>query len=137
MDADHFMDLKQKAEAINAIITENVWFDMTILDFNGFWNLEIIGSIDLTYYYTLKIVFKEICHISINVDWHTEPSRPVFELLEGAEDQRIRKQRCVLDEYAIFKITHEEAPPSEPFYVAAKDIAYSTEKVRSDVPLPC
>ena len=118
MDTVHFIELKQKAEAINAIITKDE-LDMTLLGLAEGGDLEIIGSIDLTYYYTLKIMFRDVCHISINVDWHTDSSRPIFELLEGAEDQHIREQRCVLNGYAIFKITHDFVPPCEPFYVAA------------------
>lgn len=109
-------------DELNRIVSANTWFDFTILSYQK-GNLEIGGSIDLLYGYTLKITFVDVFFISMAADWKTDTRKPFLYLLSSSryEFMQINVLYQIEMGYEVFKIQPEDAIP---YYVAAKSINF-------------
>lgn len=120
------MKIAEKIQQINSIISKELWFDMEILIRKG-GNLSIVGSIDFTYGYSLEIIFLDVFHMSINTEWRTDTSKPVLEVVNGEEAWNVNGKYRIEQGNTLFKIQSEDL--DVPFYVAAKDIEFNTDRV--------
>lgn len=109
-------------DELNQIVSASLWFDFTILSYQK-GNLEIGGSIDLLYGYTLKITFTDVFFISMAADWKTDTEKPFLYVLSlsGDEFMQINMLYEIEIGYEVFKIQPEDA---KPYYVAAKSINF-------------
>lgn len=120
------MDLQKNIDEINAIISQGNWFDMEILERKG-GDLIIIGSLDFTYGHSLEIKFGDVFHMTINTEWKVDTVKPVMYIVEGEECFLVNKKYGIEQGYTLFKIIPEGL--EFPFYVSAKEIRFSTQKV--------
>lgn len=112
---------------IDSIIRQNPWFDFHITKYDGY-NLTLVGSIDLTYFHTLEIIFEEVFFVSSFFEgWRTETSEVVIEIPIDETEKELNKKFEIQQGYQLFIIHPEDF--KNRIYIAAKRIAYRTDKV--------
>ncbi|WKN43945.1 hypothetical protein [Tunicatimonas pelagia] len=120
------MEIKEKVERINTLISRESWLDMEIHGMNG-GNLLIAGSVDFTYGHSLEIIFQDIFHMSVNSEWQVDTSKTVLYVVNNGEHVNINISYQIEQGNTLFKIIAKDM--KVPFYVSAKDIEFNTDKV--------
>ena len=120
------MNVKNKIDQINALISQNPWMDMEILNLKSN-NLTVSGSIDFTYGHSIEIMFEEVFHMSLNSEWKSDTAQPVLHLVEGEEAIQIYQKHQIEQGNFVFKIIAEGF--DTPFYIAAKALNFNTDRV--------
>lgn len=120
------MELNIIIEQLNSIISKENWLDMEVQNLSG-GVLVVAGSTDFTYGHSLEIEFHDVFYMSLNMEWKTDTSKPVFHNLDYNESLSLNSKFQIEKGFSIVKIIAEDF--SEPFYVAAKSLFFNTDKV--------
>jgi hypothetical protein len=94
--------VKEIVDEINTFIRSKPWLDMEIRKLVGNESA-VIRSIDQSNPHDLEIIFKEICLLSLPMEWKTDTSTTVFELLEGEDSRTVNKVFQVERGHHIFR----------------------------------
>ena len=112
---------------IDQRIREHDWFDFHVTSYDGRF-LEVVGSIDLSYYHQLEIIFEEVFFASIFFEeWHSDTKKPVIELPDSDFNKELNERLEIEQGYQIFIIRTEDY--KNDIYIAAKKISYNTDTV--------
>ena len=112
----NIIEAKNKLKKINESIKDNMWLDFMINDYKT--NLHIVGSNDLSCYYDIEIIFKNVSFIECASHFNACPSEyDVFKIDENYKDSNI-KINILTD--------------SKTFYIICEDIDYNNKTVRYD-----
>ena len=118
---------KLAVNEIDNYIRENTWFDFHVWRYDG-RNLIISGSIDLTYYHKLEIVFKDVFFASTFFEsWRSNTNKPVIEIPEHKVNKALNLKFEIEQGYQIFLIRTEDF--KNDIYIAAKEISFNTDTV--------
>ncbi|RKA27991.1 hypothetical protein DYZ85_00774 [Listeria monocytogenes] len=120
--------MQRKVEEINLLVREaRLWFDFDISSFNGH-ELEIIGGIDLSYFYEIEIKFSNVSFLSGYTSLHIDTSKDfLFVHKSSYETSRMNLPR-VRDNSYIFEFKTDDIDDL-PFIVTAEQIEYKYERV--------
>lgn len=117
--------LVEKVNTIDAKIREYDWFDMTVFRYDGH-RLTIVGSIDLSYYHRLEIIFEDVfflkCHFH---GWSSDTSEPVFIIPDNGYELNVEYE--IEQGYQLFTFKAEDM--KNDVIIAAKDVHYSDDIV--------
>ena len=117
-------EIKQCVSEINKIVTSELWFDLE-LNYYRKNLIQLIGSIDLTYGYTLSIDFNEVFFVSMPVDWKTNTQNGFLFLLEGEELKEISLKFKIEIGFYVFKFMTEDQVC---VYISSKEISFINKK---------
>lgn len=114
-------ELYKKIEKLDSIIRKHSWFDMQVLQYDG-WKLYIVGSTDLSYYHTLEIIFEDISFIKGHINgWKSDTSKSVFKILENEYDFNLKYN--IEEGYQLFCFKNEDYPENN-ILIAAANFEY-------------
>jgi hypothetical protein len=120
--------LDEKIKAINSFLRKEMWFDFEILEYKENC-LTIIGSTDFSYFHNIEIYFKDVFLIHCSAEWKSDTKSDVIEIITGNEAREINLKNNVEQGYTLFKFISEDIDEDRFFYVAARDLEYSTDCV--------
>ncbi len=121
------MTIKQLVNEIDQIIRKNQWFDFHVIKYDGY-RLIIGGSIDLTYYHKLEIIFEDVFFASTFFnEWHTDTNKPVLEIPNDKLNKELNLRFEIEQGYQVFIIHTEDYKNN--IYIAAKTLIYNTDTV--------
>ncbi|ELK9731587.1 hypothetical protein RWB19_003000 [Listeria monocytogenes] len=120
--------MQRKVEEINHLVRDGgLWFDFDISSFNGH-ELEIIGGIDLSYFYEIEIKFSNVSFLSGYTSLHIDTSKDFLFVHKGSyETSRMNLPR-IRDNSYIFEFNTDDIDDL-PFIVMAEQIEYKYERV--------
>jgi len=120
-------NLKITISQIDKFIRNNEWFDFHVWKYDG-RSLVISGSIDLTYYHKLEIIFEDVFFVSAFFqEWHSDTSKTVIEIPDGEHCKTLNINFEIEKGYQIFIIRTEDY--KNDIYIAAKAVKYNTDTV--------
>lgn len=117
---------KKIAEINQIIIDNNDWIEFSIASYDGF-KLEIIGSDDLSYYYTISIVLLDVQYISGYSSWHLDLDEQSISIMLYDLDNRPNDLPILWENYYYFQLVNTDLG-YKPILIMAKDIEYTYEK---------
>lgn len=110
---------------IDKEIRRHTWFDFHILSFDGN-NLIVGGSLDLTYYHKLEIIFEDVFFVSgFFKVWHTNTTQTAFML--PANESEMNSNYETEQGYQLF-IFKTEGYVND-VVIAAKKLSFNTDIV--------
>lgn len=113
------------SKKINELICQQSWFDFHVVSFDGY-KLIIGGSIDLSYYHTLEIIFEDIFFVSgFFRGWHSDTEKTVFEIPDN--EIELNEKYEVEEDYQLFIFKTEEY--KNDIIIVAKTVSYNTDTV--------
>lgn len=108
LDELNRQDAQAAIDQANKYINGVGWFDFSVNDYNG-QDLSIIGSIDLSYYYQMEVIFEGATYFNISSSWNTSPSEETVFTLGDCEDFKEVNQYAVNGGYSVVvKIKSED-----------------------------
>ncbi|EAD3045036.1 hypothetical protein D7105_03385 [Listeria monocytogenes] len=120
--------MQRKVEEINRLVRDGrLWFDFDISSFNGH-ELEIIGGIDLSYFYEIEIKFSNVCFLSGYISLHIDTSKDFLFVHKGSYETSRMNLPKVRDNSYIFEFKTDDIDDL-PFIVMAEQIEYKYERV--------
>ncbi|EAD9124041.1 hypothetical protein AOC40_07670 [Listeria monocytogenes] len=120
--------MQRKVEEINHLVREaRLWFDFDISSFNGH-ELEIIGGIDLSYFYEIEIKFSNVSFLSGYTSLHIDASKDFLFVHKGSYETSRMNLPKVRDNSYIFEFKTDDIDDL-PFIVMAEQIEYKYERV--------
>ena len=115
----------ETSRQINEIIQKETCFDFHILSFDGH-RLIIGGSIDLTYYHNLEVVFEDIFFVSsFFKKWQSNTKQTVFKIPDN--EIQLNEKYEIEQDYQLFMFQTEYF--KNDVLIAANSISYNTDKV--------
>jgi hypothetical protein len=117
-----------KIEEINSYLKREMWYDFEVLEYKEKC-LAIIGSTDFSYSHDIEIKFEDVFLFHCNSEWKSDTSKNVIEIVNGDEARTINLKNKVEQGYILFKFVPEDMDEDCFFYIAAKELNYSTETV--------
>lgn len=106
-------------------IRRHEWFDFHVLSFDGF-KLKIAGSVDLTYYHKLEIIFEDIFFVSgFFQGWHSDTKQKTF--FQPDNEKEMNEKYEIEQGYQLF-IFKTEGYKNDAI-IAAKNITFNTDTV--------
>jgi hypothetical protein len=115
----------QTSKEIDKIIRQQLWYDFHIINYDGN-DLTVVGSIDLSYFHTLEIIFKNVFFVhGFLQGWHSDTSKTVFETPENPQELNLKYEIEQGHQLFIFKTEYYK----NDVIIAAKSISYKAEKV--------
>lgn len=109
-------DAQAALNQANEYIGDFSRFDFAVNEYNG-EDLSIIGSIDLSYYYQLEVIFEGASYFNITSSWNTSPTEETIFSLANPETYKEINQYPVDGGYSmIVKIKPED---SEKYFLVA------------------
>ena len=108
-------------DKINNHIRKEQWFDFEIIKY-GQNELFVGGGKSLSYPYELEIHFKDVCFVSVPVEWRTDTSNNVLFILEGEEAYKVNRKFQVEQGYHVFKFVPEEYPEDFGCLIGARSL---------------
>ena len=118
-------EIKNIVTQIDKEIRKEKWFDFHVLNYYGS-RLTIGGSVDLTYYHKLEIVFEDVFFVSgVFAGWRSDTSDEVIIL--PANEKDLNQKFEIEQGYQLFIIRAEDYKNN--FVVAAKNLSFSTDTV--------
>ncbi|EHC2200653.1 hypothetical protein JTZ01_001034 [Listeria monocytogenes] len=120
--------MQRKVEEINRLVRDGrLWFDFDISSFNGH-ELEIIGGIDLSYFYEIEIKFSNVSFLSGYISLHIDTSKDFLFVHKGSYETSRMNLPKVRDNSYIFEFKMDDIDDL-PFIVMAEQIEYKYERV--------
>ncbi|EAC5222299.1 hypothetical protein ABZ286_000571 [Listeria monocytogenes] len=120
--------MQRKVEEINRLVRDGrLWFDFDISSFNGH-ELEIIGGIDLSYFYEIEIKFSNVSFLSGYTSLHIGTSKDFLFVHKGSYETSRMNLPKVRDNSYIFEFKTDDIDDL-PFIVMAEQIEYKYERV--------
>jgi hypothetical protein len=118
-------EIKNIVLRIDNEIRQHEWFDFHILNFDGF-KLTVAGSVDLTYYHMLEIIFEDIFFVSgFFQGWHSDTEQRTFLL---PDNEREMNEKYEIEQgYQLFIFRTEDYTNN--VIIAAKNITFNTDTV--------
>ncbi|QDH21610.1 hypothetical protein [Saccharibacillus brassicae] len=110
-----------KVNQINEFIQKSLWFDFEIIRYEQN-NLYVGGGESLSYPYELEIHFEDVCLVSTPVEWCSDTSTEVLQILEGEEAYKVNIKFKVERGYFVFKFIPEDFPNDGGCFIGAKDL---------------
>lgn len=117
---------KKISEINQTIIDNNNWIEFSIASYDGF-KLEIIGSDDLSYYYTISIILSDVQYISGYSSWHLDLDEQKTSIILYTSENKPADLPILWDDYYYFKLLNTDLGYS-PILIMAKDIEYTYKK---------
>ena len=126
-------EIKNKVLEIDTKIRQHKWFDFQVINYDGF-KLTVAGSVDLTNYHSLEIIFEDIFFVSgFFRGWHSNTKQITFLLPD--DEKKMNEKYEIEQGYQLFIFKTEDY--SNDVLIAAKHITFNTETVfyydRSDL----
>ncbi|EAF1784317.1 hypothetical protein H8530_000824 [Listeria monocytogenes] len=120
--------MQRKVEEINHLVRDGrLWFDFDISSFNGH-ELEIIGGIDLSYFYEIEIKFSNVSFLSGYTSLHIDTSKDFLFVHKSTYETSRMNLPKVRDNSYIFEFKTDDIDDL-PFIVMAEQIEYKYERV--------
>ncbi|ENI8395355.1 hypothetical protein ABZZ53_000479 [Listeria monocytogenes] len=120
--------MQRKVEEINHLVRDGrLWFDFDISSFNGH-ELEIIGGIDLSYFYEIEIKFSNVSFLSGYTSLDIDTSKDFLFVHKGSYETSRMNLPKVRDNSYIFEFKTDDIDDL-PFIVTAEQIEYKYERV--------
>ncbi|EAA0349343.1 hypothetical protein FL859_12120 [Listeria monocytogenes] len=120
--------MQRKVEEINRLVRDGrLWFDFDISSFNGH-ELEIIGGIDLSYFYEIEIKFSNVSFLSGYTSLHIDTSKDFLFVHKGSYETSRMNLPKARDNSCIFEFKTDDIDDL-PFIVMAEQIEYKYERV--------
>ncbi|EAE0010653.1 hypothetical protein HP574_000468 [Listeria monocytogenes] len=120
--------MQRKVEEINRLVRDGrLWFDFDISSFNGH-ELEIIGGIDLSYFYEIEIKFSNVCFLSGYTSLHIDTSKDFLFVHKDSYETSWMNLPKVRDNSCVFEFKTDDID-NLPFIVMAEQIEYKYERV--------
>ncbi|EAD5567691.1 hypothetical protein AK24_10555 [Listeria monocytogenes] len=120
--------MQRKVEEINHLVRDGrLWFDFDISSFNGH-ELEIIGGIDLSYFYEIEIKFSNVSFLSGYTFLHIDTSKDFLFVHKGSYETSRMNLPKVRDNSYIFEFKTDDIDDLS-FIVMAEQIEYKYERV--------
>lgn len=117
-------DIRRIVDEINTYIASKPWLDFWVSQYVN-KKLVIAGSIDPSGNSDIEIVFSDVFFMSLPVEWGSDTSKGVFQLLEGIDAREINLRFRVEQGYSIFRFIPEDYPEEFGCLIGAKKISYS------------
>lgn len=118
---------KPTVKEIDNYIRQNDWFDFHLWRYDG-RKLIIAGSIDLSYYHKLEIIFTDVFFASTFFqDWHSNTKNPVIELPNKELNKELNLKFEIEQGFQIFILRTENY--RNDIFIAAKNIEFNTDTV--------
>lgn len=112
----NIIETQKIVKKINASIKDNMWLDFMINDYKT--DLHIVGSNDLSCYYDIEIIFKNVIHIECDTHFNACPSEyDVFRVDNNYKDYNIKIN------------IHTD---TKTFHIICESINYNNNTVRYD-----
>ena len=123
------MDWREKnfetSKKIDEVIRKEKWFDFHVLEFDGY-RLTVGGSIDLTYYHKLEVIFEDIFFVSgFFRGWHSDTEKIVFQIPEN--EIELNGKYEIEKDYQLFTFKTEDF--KNDIIIASNNISYNTDTV--------
>ena len=123
------MDWREKnfetSKKIDEVIRKEKWFDFHVLEFDGY-RLTVGGSIDLTYYHKLEVIFEDIFFVSgFFRGWHSDTEKIVFQIPEN--EIELNGKYEIEQDYQLFTFKTEDF--KNDIIIASNNISYNTDTV--------
>lgn len=110
---------------IDELIRKQGWFDFHVLSFDGN-KLIVGGSIDLTYYHSLEIIFDDVFFVSgFFGGWHSDTDKAVFQIPDKEKDLNIKYE--IEQDYQLFTFKTEDF--ENDIIIAANNVSFNTDTV--------
>lgn len=130
LDELNRQDVQAALDQANRYIVDMAWFDFAVNAYNG-QDLSIIGSIDLSYYYQMEVVFEGASYFNISSSWNTSPSEELVFTLGNSEDYKEVNQYAIDGGYSVIvKIKSEDS--EKHFLVACYGVTVKNGLVKYD-----
>lgn len=121
------IEVKKIIAEITDHICKQLWMDFEITQYSKN-KLIVAGIIDPSSpIHNIEICFEYVFFISLPLEWKTDTSSCILELLEGENAYLINRQFQVEQGYHIFKFTPEDYPNTFGCLIGAKRIAYKKQ----------
>lgn len=114
-------------DEINSFIMQNLWMDFEVMQYVGN-EVIIMGSIDISNPHDIEISFRDVFFISVLMEWKTDTSKKILEIVDGEQAVNINRKFHVEQGYHIFKFVPEDYDSNFGCFIAAKEINYSLRK---------
>jgi len=120
-----YSELQLITKEIDSLIRKELWFDFHIYQYEKD-KLVVAGSIDLSYYHTLEIIFENVhfFHGFFN-GWKSNTTQPVFSIAE--ENTRLNIEYEIQQGFYVF-IFKAECYNND-VIIAAEKISFNTDTV--------
>lgn len=110
---------------IDALIRKETWFDFHVLSYDGY-KLTVGGSIDLTYYHTLELIFEDVFFVSGFFNgWRSDTGQAVFQIPDN--EIELNNKFEIEEDYQLFVFRSEDY--QNDIYIAANTISFNTDTV--------
>lgn len=114
-------EIQIKVKEIDTIIRKGLWFDMTVLSYDG-WKLFVAGSTDLSYYHTLEIIFEDVSFIRGHINfWKSDTTQVVFSMPENEKELNLRYN--IEEGHQLFVFKNEDFSNND-IVIAAANLEY-------------
>ena len=110
-------------EEINAFLMQKLWMDFEVMQYTGY-ELVIMGSLDISNPHDIEIRFNDVSFISLPIQWQTNTSKTVFEIVKGEKAMELNQKFQVEQGYIIFKFFPEDYEAEFGCFIAAKELQY-------------
>jgi hypothetical protein len=118
-------EIKKIVLKIDSEIRQHEWFDFHVLNFDAF-KLTVAGSVDLTYYHKLEIIFEDIFFVSgFFQGWHSDTKQRTFLLPDNEKEMNEKYE--IEQGYQLFIFRTEDY--TNDVLIAAKNISFNTDTV--------
>ena len=116
----------QNVTIINDFIRSQPWLDVDLYTYDS-TDLILIGGIDLTAYHQIEIKFRSVhCYHGV-FHWHTDTSRPFFDIPKGSELIDLNGKYSIERGHDLFRIFPEDH--NGPIIIAAENCIPSIKTV--------
>jgi len=121
-------DIRRILDEINSFLMQELWMDFEVIQYTGN-ELVIMGSIDISNPHDIEIIFRDVFFISMPMEWKTDTSKTVLEVVEGQPAIDLNKKFQVEQGYHIFKFIPEDYDKDFGCFIAAKGINYKRKRM--------
>src|SRR5690606_859500 len=102
--------VRDKVREVDELIRRAPWMDFEFGEFSG-GVVAIVGSVDPSSGYDLKILFSDVAFVSLPVAWRTDTSRAVLSLVEeGRAEILVNHAFHVVVGNTLFEFAAEDLP---------------------------
>lgn len=109
---------------INQEVTSQMWMDFEVGAYGGY-ELSIHGTIDPSSQHDFIVVnFKEVDFIATNIEWGTDTSKDVFEIVRKDDPDFLKLGAIVNPNYTIFRFISND---NTKMYIVAKEVGYEKD----------
>lgn len=118
-----------KLKKINEFISNELWFDFQLANFDGY-TLSITGGIDLSHNWMIEIIFKDVSFCLLKNEWKKHDKEPPLDILEGKKAFAFNQKYHIEIGNTLFMMNHEDLDKdgANAYIIAAKNLDFRFDK---------